>query len=125
MIAASIFVVALGSGIAMGETFSQSDENLYADDFDLKLNQSENEAQVKFDNRSVDLYLESWEQFRVYYDNGRYSERIPTESTGELETASTIVTVAGASYRFSFRYVDRPDTTEGDYFTLYRIVRIQ
>lgn len=125
-IAASIFIVAAGTGTFIFQQLSAPEKpELYSSDFNVTLNQDENQETVEFNNRSVELIYESWEEFRVYYDNGRYREQINLTSDGAVRTTTEIVTVDGASYRFRFRYRDDPGGFEGDYITLYRIERIQ
>ena len=126
VVAVSVFVVAIGLGLLLGSQQSGYERpDLYSSEFNVTLEQGDNEKTVEFDNRSVNLTYESWNEFRAYYDTGSYERRINTTSDGEIRTTTEVVTVDGASYRFRFRYRDDPESFEGDYITLYRIERIQ
>lgn len=126
IIGAAVFVLATGTGLLIGQQQSGYETgDLYSSDFNVTLEQGDNEKTVNFDNRSIELTYESWNEFRAYYDTGSYEGRINTTSDGQVRTATEVITVEGASYRFRFRYRDDPERFEGDYITLYRIERIQ
>jgi hypothetical protein len=126
LLAAAVMFVATGTGFFLGEQISGYERpDLYSEEFNITLNQDRSEQTAEFDNRSVDLIYESWNEFRAYYDTGRYERRINTTSDGQVHTTTEVVTVEGASYRFRFRYRDDPEGFEGDYIRLYRIERIQ
>lgn len=126
LIAVAVFVLAAGTGLFAGEQLSGYERpDLYTSNFNVTLDQDNNEETVEFDDRSVNLTYESWNEFRAYYDTGNYRDRINTTSDGEVRTTTEIVTVDGASYRFRFRYRDDPEGFDGDYLRLYRVEQIQ
>lgn len=126
VIAVSVFVVTVGLGLFLGSQQSGYEEpDLYSSDFNVTLDQNNNQETVEFDNRSVDIIYESWNEFRAYYDTGSYQDRINTTSDGEVHTTTDVITVDGSSYRFRFRYRDDPEGFDGDYIRLYRIEQIQ
>lgn len=126
MIGAAVLVLATGTGLLLGQQMQSGEaDSLYSESFNVTLTQSNNEETVEFDNRSVDLIYESWQEFRAYHDNGRYRQKINTTADNTVRTTTEIVTVDGASYRFRFRYRDDPQSFENDFLTLYRVERIQ
>lgn len=126
VLAVSVFVVTIGLGLLLGSQQSGYERpDLYSSEFNITLEQGDNEKTVEFDNRSVELTYESWKEFRAYYDTGIYERMINTTSDGEVHTTTEVITVDGSSYRFRFRYLDDPEKFEEDYITLYRIEQIQ
>lgn len=126
VVAVSVFVVATGLGLLLGAQQSGTERpDLYSSEFNVTLDQDNGQETVDFDNRSVNLTYESWNEFRAYYDNGNYQDMINTTSDGEIHTTTEVITVEGSSYRFRFRYRDDPEGFDGDFLRLYRIDKIQ
>ena len=126
VVAVSVFMVTTGLGLLLGAQQSGYERpDLYSSEFNVTLDQDNGQETVDFDNRSVNLTYESWNEFRAYYDNGNYQDMINTTSDGEIHTTTEVITVEGSSYRFRFRYRDDPEGFDGDFLRLYRIDKIQ
>lgn len=127
ILASAVFVIATGSGLLAGETFfgSGGGENLYDDQFNRTLDSDNNQEIVEFDNRSVEIVYENWNEFKSYVETGGNQWKINTTSDGEKRTVKRIVVVEDNAYRFHFRYRDDPEISDTDFLQLYRIEQIQ
>jgi hypothetical protein len=126
LVGISVFIVAVGAGMVIGDVFSQPQQSeLYSSDFNLTLDSDNQEERVEFDNRSVNITYENWNEFRAYIENGDKQWELNTTSNGERRTLSKIIVLGDEAYSLSFRYRDNPEEFDGDFLQLYRIKQIQ
>jgi hypothetical protein len=126
LIGAAVFVVATGLGFVTGDFFEEPDGlELYDSQFNITMNGDNRQETVEFDNKSVEIQYENWNEFRAFIDTDRNRWDLNTTSDGDRRTLEKIVVVGNDAYRFHFRYRDDSESFEGDFLQLYRIEQIQ
>jgi hypothetical protein len=126
LIGAAVFIVATGLGFVAGDLFEEPDGlELYDSQFNITMNGDNRQETVEFDNKSVEIQYENWNEFRAFIDTDRNRWDLNTTSDGDRRTLEKIVVVGNDAYRFHFRYRDDPESFEGDFLQLYRIEQIQ
>lgn len=128
LIAVSAFVLMLGTGFVLGDYLADDGyerPDLYNSESNVTLNPDNREETVRFDNRSVTLYYENWNEFRAFLETENMERMINTTSDGQRRTVSEVAVVGNEAYRFYFRYRDDPEEFDEDFIQLYRIQQIQ
>lgn len=124
--ALAVLIVATGVGLAVGDYLgSDSSSELYDSRTNITLNSDNSMETVKFDNKSINLTYENWEEFRVFLETENREFELNTTSDGERRSLREIVVAGNSAYRLHFRYVDQPERNEDDFIQLYRIEQIQ
>lgn len=126
LIGAAVFIVATGLGFVTGDIFAEPQEpELYDSQFNVTMNGDNRQETVDFDNKSVSIQYENWNEFQAFIDTDRNRWNLNTTSDGDRRTLEKIVVVGNDAYRFHFRYRDDPEKFDGDFLQLYRIEQMQ
>lgn len=122
----AVLIVSTGIGLAAGDLLdSDSTPELYDSRLNITLNADNRKETVRFDNKSINLTYENWEEFRVFLETENREDELNITSDGERRSLKQIVVADNNAYRLHFRYVDRPERSEEDFIQLYRIEQIQ
>ena len=128
VLAVSVLLFMFGAGLVIGDQLQDGGyerPELYGSNFNVTLNADNREETVRFDNSSVNIYYENWNEFRAYIETENGERQVNTTSDGQKRTVSEVALTGKDAYRFYFRYRDDSERVDGDFIKLYRIQQIQ